>query len=143
MTAWAENISNTCNLFYNMLVIENHVDFVMNQLNLDDPHNYPPEGSADYELRKINVRNVQQEMAKEMRYQNMATKAIESMPPSEMLFSDHEFKSSQPLRDSVNTFHLWVKAINTGSILWSCACTLAYAYMVAAWGGYTFIINLV
>ena len=53
------------------------------------------------------MRNVQQEMAKEMRYQNMATKAIESMPPSEMLFSDHDFQKSQPLRDSVNTFHLW------------------------------------
>ena len=43
----------------------------------------------------------------------------------------------------VNTFHLWVKAINTGSILWSCACTLAYVYMVVAWGGYTFLINLI
>lgn len=43
----------------------------------------------------------------------------------------------------VNTFHFWIKAINTGSMLWSCTCTIAYAYMVAAWGGYTYIINLI
>jgi dolichyl-diphosphooligosaccharide---protein glycosyltransferase len=43
----------------------------------------------------------------------------------------------------VNTFYLWIKAVNTGSILWSVACTLQYFYMVAAWGGYSFIINLI
>ena len=43
----------------------------------------------------------------------------------------------------VNTFYLWLKACNTGSILWSVACTLQYFYMVAAWGGYSFIINLI
>ena len=43
----------------------------------------------------------------------------------------------------VNTFYLWIKACNTGSILWSVACTLQYFYMVAAWGGYSFIINLI
>lgn len=41
------------------------------------------------------------------------------------------------------TFYLWVKAVKTGSLLWSCACTLAYFYMVAAWGGYVFITNLI
>jgi dolichyl-diphosphooligosaccharide--protein glycosyltransferase len=43
----------------------------------------------------------------------------------------------------VNTFYLWLKAVNTGSILWSVACTLQYFYMVAAWGGYSFIINII
>lgn len=43
----------------------------------------------------------------------------------------------------VNTFFLWIKACNTGSILWSIACTLQYFYMVAAWGGYSFIINII
>jgi len=43
----------------------------------------------------------------------------------------------------VNTFYLWIKAVNTGSILWAVACSLQYFYMVAAWGGYSFIINLI
>ena len=43
----------------------------------------------------------------------------------------------------VNTFYLWIKSVNTGSILWAVLCTLQYFYMVAAWGGYSFIINLI
>lgn len=43
----------------------------------------------------------------------------------------------------VNCFYLWIKAVNTGSIMWSVACTLQYFYMVAAWGGYSFIINII
>ena len=42
-----------------------------------------------------------------------------------------------------NTFYLWIKACNTGSILWSIACTLNYFYMAASWGGYSFIINII
>jgi len=41
------------------------------------------------------------------------------------------------------TFYLWVKAVNTGSLYWSALCALAYFYMVSAWGGYVFIINLI
>eukprot|EP00981_Chlorochromonas_danica_P014926 scaffold9485_cov248-Ochromonas_danica.AAC.1 len=41
------------------------------------------------------------------------------------------------------TFYLWVKSVHTGSIVWSCACALSYYYMVAAWGGYVFIINII
>jgi len=41
------------------------------------------------------------------------------------------------------TYATWVKAVNTGSILWSGIATLAYFYMVSAWGGYIFIINLI
>lgn len=41
------------------------------------------------------------------------------------------------------TFYLWVKAVNTGALSWGCAAALAYAYMVAAWGGYVFIINII
>lgn len=43
----------------------------------------------------------------------------------------------------ITTFYLWIKACNTGSILWSVLCSLMYFYMVAAWGGYSFIINII
>lgn len=43
----------------------------------------------------------------------------------------------------VNTFYLWIKACNTGSIMWSTACAFSYFYMVASWGGYSFIINII
>ncbi|CAH8594761.1 unnamed protein product [Dicrocoelium dendriticum] len=41
------------------------------------------------------------------------------------------------------TYYLWIKSIKSGSVLWSAGCALAYFYMVSAWGGYVFIINLV
>eukprot|EP01138_Halocafeteria_seosinensis_P011669 gb/GECG01011925.1/.p1 GENE.gb/GECG01011925.1/~~gb/GECG01011925.1/.p1 ORF type:complete len:901 (+),score=82.58 gb/GECG01011925.1/:1-2703(+) len=41
------------------------------------------------------------------------------------------------------TFYLWVKAVNTGSLSWAAACALSYFYMVAAWGGFVFIINVI
>lgn len=41
------------------------------------------------------------------------------------------------------TYYLWLKSIKSGSVLWSAGCALAYFYMVSAWGGYVFIINLV
>ncbi|KAL8159876.1 hypothetical protein V2J09_001413 [Rumex salicifolius] len=41
------------------------------------------------------------------------------------------------------TFYLFVKAVNTGSLAWGAASALGYFYMVSAWGGYVFIINLV
>ena len=41
------------------------------------------------------------------------------------------------------TFYLWVKSVNTGSLAWGAACALSYFYMVAAWGGYVFIINII
>lgn len=40
-------------------------------------------------------------------------------------------------------FYLWVKAVNTGSLIWACLCAFSYYYMVAAWGGYVFIINVI
>lgn len=43
----------------------------------------------------------------------------------------------------VFTYYLFVKSVNTGSILWSVLCSLSYFYMVASWGGYGFIINLI
>ncbi|GBG67744.1 hypothetical protein CBR_g872 [Chara braunii] len=42
----------------------------------------------------------------------------------------------------VLTFYLFVKAVNTGSLFWSTMAALSYFYMVSAWGGYIFIINL-
>ncbi len=43
----------------------------------------------------------------------------------------------------VLTFYLFIKAVNTGSILMATLTALLYTYMVAAWGGYVFIINLI
>lgn len=40
-------------------------------------------------------------------------------------------------------FYLWVKSVNTGSLFWSALCALSYFYMVASWGGYIFIINII
>ena len=43
----------------------------------------------------------------------------------------------------VYTFYTFVKSINTGSIFWSVVCSASYFYMVASWGGYSFIINII
>eukprot|EP00941_MAST-03F_sp_MAST-3F-sp1_P006178 g6178.t1 len=40
-------------------------------------------------------------------------------------------------------FYLWVKAVNTGSMAYAACTSIAYFYMVSAWGGYIFIINIV
>lgn len=36
-----------------------------------------------------------------------------------------------------------MKAVNTGSLAWALGSAFGYFYMVSAWGGYVFIINLV
>ncbi|XP_047507321.1 dolichyl-diphosphooligosaccharide--protein glycosyltransferase subunit STT3A [Pieris napi] len=41
------------------------------------------------------------------------------------------------------TYYFWIKAINTGTILWATMTALAYFYMVSSWGGYVFLINLI
>ncbi|XP_065194399.1 dolichyl-diphosphooligosaccharide--protein glycosyltransferase subunit STT3B-like [Sycon ciliatum] len=41
------------------------------------------------------------------------------------------------------TYWLWVKSVKTGSVFWAVACSISYFYMVSAWGGYVFIINLI
>ncbi|EGC36923.1 STT3 subunit of oligosaccharyl transferase [Dictyostelium purpureum] len=41
------------------------------------------------------------------------------------------------------TYYCWIKAVNTGSLMWAAICSLAYFYMASAWGGYVFIINLI
>jgi len=41
------------------------------------------------------------------------------------------------------TYSLWVKSVKTGSVYWSACAALSYFYMVSAWGGYVFIINLI
>ena len=43
----------------------------------------------------------------------------------------------------VFTFYLYIKALKTGSIMWSMFCGFGYIYMVASWGGYSFIINII
>ncbi|KAF7265559.1 catalytic subunit 3B of the oligosaccharyltransferase complex [Rhynchophorus ferrugineus] len=41
------------------------------------------------------------------------------------------------------TYYLWIKSVKTGSVFWAVAASLSYFYMVSAWGGYVFIINLI
>lgn len=43
----------------------------------------------------------------------------------------------------VFTFYLFIKSVNTGSLLWGALCSLSYFYMVSAWGGYAFITNII
>lgn len=39
-------------------------------------------------------------------------------------------------------FFLYVKTLNTGSLAWATGLFFGYLYMVASWGGYSFIVNL-
>ncbi|ANB15811.1 dolichyl-diphosphooligosaccharide--protein glycosyltransferase subunit STT3 [Sugiyamaella lignohabitans] len=41
------------------------------------------------------------------------------------------------------TFYFWIKALKLGSALWGGLTALSYFYMVAAWGGYVFITNMI
>ncbi|KAI0979939.1 hypothetical protein GJ496_006814 [Pomphorhynchus laevis] len=41
------------------------------------------------------------------------------------------------------TFWLWLRSLRTGSMASACFTALSYMYMVSAWGGYVFIINLI
>ncbi|KAG0172750.1 oligosaccharyl transferase stt3 subunit [Apophysomyces sp. BC1034] len=41
------------------------------------------------------------------------------------------------------TFYLWIKALKLGSAMFAAAAAFFYFYMVAAWGGYVFIINMI
>lgn len=41
------------------------------------------------------------------------------------------------------TYYLWVKSVKSGSVFWAAMAALSYFYMVSAWGGYVFIINLI
>ncbi|KAK9727769.1 oligosaccharyl transferase stt3 subunit [Basidiobolus ranarum] len=41
------------------------------------------------------------------------------------------------------TYYLWLKSVKLGSALYGVITALFYFYMVSAWGGYVFIINLI
>jgi dolichyl-diphosphooligosaccharide--protein glycosyltransferase len=43
----------------------------------------------------------------------------------------------------LTSFYLFLKAVNTGSMFWSALSALCYAYLVASWGGYSFVITFV
>ncbi|KAJ1921567.1 oligosaccharyl transferase stt3 subunit [Mycoemilia scoparia] len=43
----------------------------------------------------------------------------------------------------VFTFFLWLRAIRLGSALYGALTALSYFYMVASWGGYVFLINII
>jgi dolichyl-diphosphooligosaccharide--protein glycosyltransferase len=43
----------------------------------------------------------------------------------------------------VFTFWLWIKALKEGSAMWGGLTAIFYFYMVASWGGYAFITNLI
>ena len=42
----------------------------------------------------------------------------------------------------VLVFYLYIKTLNTGSLAWATGLFFGYLYMVASWGGYSFIVNL-
>ncbi|KAK4048360.1 oligosaccharyl transferase stt3 subunit [Microbotryomycetes sp. JL221] len=42
----------------------------------------------------------------------------------------------------MTTFYLWLRTVKTGSVTWAGITALFYYYMVAAWGGYAFITNM-
>lgn len=41
------------------------------------------------------------------------------------------------------TYFLWIRSLKSGSVFWSLCAAISYFYMVSAWGGYVFIINLI
>lgn len=41
------------------------------------------------------------------------------------------------------TYFLWLRSVRTGSVFYAVLTALSYFYMVSAWGGYVFIINLI
>lgn len=43
----------------------------------------------------------------------------------------------------MGTFYLWLRAVRTGSVHWALATAISYYWMVASWGGYVFLINLI
>ncbi|OCF43697.1 dolichyl-diphosphooligosaccharide-protein glycosyltransferase [Kwoniella heveanensis CBS 569] len=43
----------------------------------------------------------------------------------------------------MSSFYFWIKALKTGSSLWGMVTALFYGWMVAAWGGYVFITNMI
>jgi len=43
----------------------------------------------------------------------------------------------------VYSFYTFLKAANSGSLFDSCVAAFAFLYMVASWGGYVFIINMI
>ncbi|KZO92856.1 glycosyltransferase family 66 protein [Calocera viscosa TUFC12733] len=41
------------------------------------------------------------------------------------------------------TFYIWIRALKDGSVLYGTLAAVFYYYMVAAWGGYAFITNMI
>lgn len=41
------------------------------------------------------------------------------------------------------TFYLWIRAVKEGSAFWGMLAAVFYGWMVAAWGGYVFITNMI
>jgi dolichyl-diphosphooligosaccharide--protein glycosyltransferase len=41
------------------------------------------------------------------------------------------------------TLYFWVKSVNTGSLFYAAMTSMTFFYMVAAWGGYSFVINII
>ncbi|ORX39432.1 Oligosaccharyl transferase STT3 subunit-domain-containing protein [Kockovaella imperatae] len=43
----------------------------------------------------------------------------------------------------MSTFYFWIRALKLGSAFWGMLAALFYGWMVAAWGGYVFITNMI
>ena len=49
-----------------------------------------------------------------------------------------------PFKNILNqTIVILLRSMKNGSVSWAVACALSYFYMVSAWGGYVYIINLI
>lgn len=55
--------------------------------------------------------------------------------------SPHSVKKYKRITDPA--FPTQVKSVKTGSLFWAAMASLSYFYMVSAWGGYVYIINLI
>lgn len=47
------------------------------------------------------------------------------------------------VRCSNRHVHVFLQTLNTGSMAWTTCTGIAYWYMVASWGGYSFVINII
>lgn len=43
----------------------------------------------------------------------------------------------------LSSFYLFLKACKQGSIFWAIGAAMSYAYLVASWGGYSFVITFI
>ena len=59
-------------------------------------------------------------------------------------YPNNWFEKYQPMIHRLWTIgNIFWRSMKNGSVSWAVACALSYFYMVSAWGGYVYIINLI